>query len=357
MEKIWTVVQFVFVFGVLVFVHELGHFIVCKLLGIEVEEFGFGYPPRAVKLFTWKGTDFTLNWIPFGGFVRPKGESDENESGGLLAAPKWKRLLVLLAGASMNFLMGIVLLIVMFGVGGGVDSSRVMVSGVADQSPAYIAQLQPGDIITAVNGETVTGTEDFRTRVSSMLDTELTLNVDRNGQALSVKLTPRSNPPEGQGAIGISMTNPRVRYSFGQSITQAFGAFWEQVKTTVTLPVKLIQGAIKPADARIVGIKGIYDIFSNASQMDQVTSTQTSGFPIYRLAVISMVSIALGITNLLPIPALDGGQILFLAIEAISRGKVSQKATNIVNMVFFYLLIALMVFITIRDFVNPILGP
>ena len=115
MSNIWTILQFVFFFGFLVFIHELGHMLVSKALGIEVEEFGFGYPPRLAKLFTWKGTEITLNWIPFGGFVRPKGETEANEPGGMLAN-----------GSAFDFgcgcdelYFGIILLIVMFSVAGG----------------------------------------------------------------------------------------------------------------------------------------------------------------------------------------------------------------------------------------------
>src|SRR4030043_1422295 len=105
------IVEFIFALGALIFIHEFGHFIACKLLKIEVEEFGFGYPPRALKLFTLGGTKFTLNWIPFGGFVRPKGENDPSIAGGMAAASPWKRIAVLLAGPTMNLLTAVILFI------------------------------------------------------------------------------------------------------------------------------------------------------------------------------------------------------------------------------------------------------
>ena len=142
------IIQFIFVFGLIVFVHELGHFLVSKWVGVEVEEFGFGYPPRLAKLFTWKGTEVTLNWIPFGGFVRPKGETDDGEPGGMLAAPKWKRFLILVAGATMNFILGILLLIFLYNVINPVDTSKILVVEVASNSPAQVIGLQSGDIVT-----------------------------------------------------------------------------------------------------------------------------------------------------------------------------------------------------------------
>lgn len=358
MSNIWTILQFIFFFGFLVFIHELGHMLVAKALGIEVEEFGFGYPPRLAKLFTWKGTDFTLNWIPFGGFVRPKGEADVDEPGGLLAAPKWKRFLVLVAGATMNFIFGILLLIVMFSVAGGQDTTQVMVAEVAANSPAQSAGLAAGDVITRVGDYDIASFDDMSTATRQYLDQTVILNYTRDGISQTVELVPRSNPPSNEGAIGVSITYPVISLPFGQSVVQAFKTFWLQVETTVMIPANLIRGAISSEEARLVGIKGIYDMFNSAAQMDQSSAVvSTGGFPIDRLSIISMISIAVGITNLLPIPALDGGQILFLVIEAITRKRIPENVALLINNLFFYALILLMVFITIQDFRNPILGP
>ena len=358
MNNIWTILQFIFFFGFLVFIHELGHMLVAKSLGIEVEEFGFGYPPRLAKLFTWKGTEFTLNWIPFGGFVRPKGETDEGEPGGLLAAPKWKRFLVLVAGATMNFLFGIILLIVMFSVAGGQDTSKVMISEVADNSPAQVAGLESGDIIATVGDYEIDGVDSIQSATRQYLDQPVELTYLRDGQTYTVELTPRSDPPENEGAFGIAITSPVISLPFGQSVAQAFKTFWMQVETTLMIPVNLVRGVIAPEEARLVGIKGIYDIFNSAAQMDQsAPATGIGSFPIYRLSIISMISIAIGITNLLPIPALDGGQILFLIIEAITRKRIPDNVALAINNIFFFALILLMVFITIQDFRNPFFWP
>jgi len=173
----------------------------------------------------------------------------------------------------------------------------------------------------------------------------------RDSEELTTRLIPRQNPPEGEGAIGIVMNNPKLPAKFGNTLKSAFGTFWDQVKTTLTLPVQLIRGAVKPEEARVVGIKGIYDMFAYAEKTDQMAGNT---LPIVRLSLLSMVSIAVGITNLLPVPALDGGQILFLLIEAITRKKIPERLVNVINTVFFFLLIILMIFITYRDFINPI---
>ena len=358
MDIMLTILQFVLVFGLLVFFHELGHFLVSKALGIEVEEFGFGYPPRLVKLFTWKGTDVTLNWIPFGGFVRPKGETDEGEPGGMLAAPAWKRLLIMLAGATFNFLLGIIVLVVMYAAVGTPDVTKVVISEIAPASPAEQAGLQPGDLLTSVAGVPITSMEQVQTLIKENLGTEIPLVVTRAENEISVTITPRSNPPAGQGALGVGLTNALRPLPFVPAFGRAIETFGLQVRETLLLPVNLIRGAVNPEEARVVGIKGIFDIFSNASELDQTSPVASATpLPIFRMSVVSMLSIALGITNLLPIPALDGGQILLLLPELLFKKRIPQNIVNAINSVFFFLLIALMIYITVQDFVNPIVIP
>ena len=391
MESLWTIIQFVFVFGLIIFVHELGHYLMAVILGIPVVEFGFGYPPKLMRLFRWRGTDFTLNAIPFGGFVRFEEEvpdEDTEESsvtakavivedavgepdviiepevreqktktvdsgiiGGITQAPKWKRFLILVAGALMNFVLGIIVLVIMFNALGNPDPTRVIIADVAPNSPADLAGLQVNDIFKTIDGVKINSSETLSQQIQANLEQEIEIVLLRNSQEITTSLIPRQNPPEGEGAIGIVMDNPKLPARFGDTLKNAFATFWEQVKTTVTLPVKLIQGAIKPEEARLVGIKGIYDMFAYAEEADQMTN---NALPIMRLSLLSVVSIAVGITNLLPIPALDGGQILFVLIEAITRKKIPQRVANAINTVFFFLLIILMIFITFRDFLNPI---
>lgn len=352
------IIQFIFVFGLIVFVHELGHFLVSKWVGVEVEEFGFGYPPRLAKLFTWKGTEVTLNWIPFGGFVRPKGETDDGEPGGMLAAPKWKRFLILIAGATMNFILGILLLIFLYNVVNPVDTTKILVMDVASNSPAQVIGLQSGDIVTKLGDEKIDSSDAMISATKKYLGQEISLTYTRDGAEYSALVTPRENPPEGQGAIGIVISHPEIELNFGQSIGVAFRTFWEQVKTTVSLPYNYIKGKIAPGEARFIGLKGIYDLFSNAAEIDQSNAEASNEvLPITRLSLVSMLTIAIGITNLLPIPALDGGQILFLLIEAITRKRIPTQVANTINSVFYILLIILFVFINIRDFVNPITIP
>jgi regulator of sigma E protease len=358
MDIVWIIVQFVIALGLLIFFHELGHFLASKALGIPVLEFGFGYPPRMVKLFTWKGTDVTLNWIPFGGFIKAQGETDDKVAGGMASAPAWKRLIIMLSGPLMNFIVGIIVLIVMYVSIGIPASNQVLITDISANSPAQVAQLQSGDIILKVNDTEVQGIENVQALIKEQSGKEITMQILRGEETLSVNLVPRVNPPEGEGAVGIGLSNPLKPMPFFTAVGYSFETAYLQGKETVMLPVNLIKGTVPASNARIVGFKGIFDIYNQAGEMDnQASVTTAQPLPVFRLSVIAMVSIAFGITNLLPIPMLDGGQILFLLPELLFKKAIPRKIVNTVNSVFFMLLILLMVYITIQDFVNPIFKP
>lgn len=352
------ILQVVLVISLLIFFHELGHFISARAVGVSVEEFGFGYPPRLAKIGDWKGTEITLNWIPFGGFVRPKGEADETVEGGMAAAPAWKRLVIAISGPVMNFLIGIVILIVIYSAIGVPASNEALITQVSPNSPAMTAGLEAGDIIQSVNDVKITSLDQLIETINSYVGQEISMTIDRDGQVQKVTLTPRENPPEGEGAVGIGLSNPLKPAPIHQSIGNAFKTTGYIIKETILLPVRLIRGSVDPAMARPVGYKGIYDIYSQAVAMDQESDLVTAEpMPIYTLSIIANISLALGITNLLPIPALDGGRILFTLPELLFRKRIPQQWENVVNTVFFLLLIVLMVFITILDFTNPVVIP
>jgi len=352
------ILQVVLVIGILIFFHELGHFLSARAVGVAVEEFGFGYPPRLAKIGEWKGTEITLNWIPFGGFVRPKGEADETVEDGMAAAPAWKRFVIALSGPLMNFLIGILILIVIYSAIGIPASDQAMVTQVASGSPAMEVGLQPDDIILEVNGEQIKDIDQLIYTVDAYVGEEITLTIERDGRIETLLITPRVDPPEGEGAMGVALSNPLKPTPIFRSIDYAFQTTGFVIKETVMLPVRLIRGTVDPALARPVGYKGIYDIYSQARVMDQETDLYTAEpLPVFTLSIIANISLALGITNLLPIPALDGGRILFTLPELIFRKRIPQKWENAVNTVSFILLILLMVVVTVLDFTNPIVIP
>ncbi len=353
-----TLAQFVIVLGLLVFFHEFGHFIISRLFHIEVEEFGFGFPPRLAKLFTLGGTDFTLNWIPFGAFVRPKGENDPNVPGGLANAKPLVRLAVLFGGPFMNLLIGLILFSVMFMRIGTPESSIVQVVDVSPSSPASQAGFQAGDVIQKVNNHTIDSTDALSAAIQGSLGKPVTIVYTRDGQTLESTLTPRAKPPEGQGPLGIVMGNPYRPVSIVQAIPAAGLTAADQVRQLFLLPVRLIQGRANSQDTRVVGPKGMFDIYSAAVQRD----TQAAASPLKEPAVnvlwfVGTISIALGATNLLPIPALDGGRIIFVLPELLLRRRIPAQYENIVHLIGFAALLLLMSYVTIQDFAHPILVP
>ena len=162
-------VQFVLGIAALILLHELGHFIAARLLNVEVEEFGIGFPPRIVKLFEYKGTAYSLNWLPLGGFVRPKGENDPDVQGGLAAASPWVRLGVLFAGPAMNLLIGVILGIILFYSLGDPVQDKVKINYIDPRTPAAEAGLQAGDLFIAVNGQEIDSTTKLQELISQIL--------------------------------------------------------------------------------------------------------------------------------------------------------------------------------------------
>ncbi len=358
LNSLLSIVEFVIALSILAFLHELGHFLTSRLFKIEVEEFGFGFPPRALKLFTWGGTDFTLNWIPFGAFVRPKGENDPEVPGGLGAASPWKRLGVLLGGPALNIITGILLFILVFVQVGAPETTKVIISDVVASSPAAQAGIKANDLILQVNGQTIDSTAAMSSIVQANLGKPITIQYQRDGQTAQLTATPRLNPPAGQGPLGVVLTNPMVPISLGAAIPLSFKSTGMYIDQLLLLPGRLIQGSLTPEQSRIVGPIGMYDIFAQERSLDvQSGATPSATPPVNVLNFLAVISVALGFTNLLPIPALDGGRILFLIPELLFRKRVPPRYENAIHAIGLILLIMLMVFVTVQDIVNPVTLP
>lgn len=355
---------FVGVFAGVVLIHEFGHFLAARFLKVEVEEFGIGLPPRALKLFHWMGTDFTLNWLPLGGFVRPKGENDPNVEGGLAASSPWVRLGVLFAGPIMNLLAGLLVNSILFTQVGIPDMSRVMLYEVTPDSPAAQAGLKADDLILAIDGEKITSDEQFRSLIQSHLDQPMQITVQRGDQTLDVTATPSSSRSAEEGALGILPGSPMVpTQSFIQAIPYGSMYTFAQMRQIVSLPVMIIRNQLTPEEGRFIGLKGIYDLFGQAVSRDvqsrettpPATTTPAPVEPTnFTLQIIASLTLTLGIFNLLPFPALDGGRILFVLPEIILRKRVPPEFENVVHAVGFALLLAFMLYINAMDFINPV---
>lgn len=349
-----NVLIFIGAIVLLIIIHELGHFVAAKLFGVEVEEFGLGFPPRALTLFTLGGTIYSLNWIPLGGFVRPKGENDPTIPGGLAAASPWVRIAVFAAGPLANFLAAIILFAFIFTRVGVPDLSQTLIVTVNEDSPAALAGLQPGDIITTLNDVAITSPEILRATVDENAGKATLVTYVRDGQTLQTTITPRENPPPGQGKMGIEYNHPTVKVGFVKAVGMGSAALYEQVIQILTLPARLIQGSIAPEEARLVGYKGMYDMYGKIREADEAAAVEeTSAAGLNTVYFFASISISLGLLNLFPIPALDGGRILFALPEILIRKRIPQNAENLINLISFAMLILLMLYINIQDFVNP----
>ncbi len=350
-----NIVEFIIALGVLIFLHELGHFMFAKLFKIKVEEFGFGFPPRMLRLFQLGETVFTLNWIPFGAFVLTRGENDPTVPGGMASAHPLQRLMILLGGPLMNLVTGIALFSLVYSLAGAPDLSIVQVVSVNPNSPAEMAGLLPGDEFIAVNEVAIHSSQQLSAEIYAHLDEDVTFTYLRDGQTLTAHAVPRSNPPEGEGAIGIVMTNPVRSVTWLQSIPLALRDTYIQGRTLIATPIMLLRGQVPADQARLIGPKGMYDIYSLVRSEDQKDlATSPNSAPIRTLNLLAVISIALGVTNLLPIPALDGGRIIFVLPELFLHKRVPARYENMVHLIGFATLIVLMLIITAQDFINPI---
>jgi regulator of sigma E protease len=348
---ILTVVSFFVVMSIVVFVHELGHFLVAKRNGIAVEEFGFGYPPRLIKLGERDGTIYSINTIPFGGFVRMRGEDDPTQPGSFAAASKLARTLTLVAGAGMKFLLAIVLLAVLTLITGVPDQARpgALVQGVAPGSPAEQAGLQVGDRIVGADKTPLSTLDDLQRYTASHVGKPVVYELIRRDAAgaestLNVTITPRVNPPPQQGALGIQIDMARRSPKVWEAAWAGVSATGEVIYLTFQIPATLIREGRPISDAGFMGPVGIA---ATTGEVVRSAVAVNSARPI--LWFVGLLSIALGITNLLPIPGLDGGRLLFVVVEAVRRKRIEPSQEGVVHLVGFGLLLLLVGIVTVRE--------
>ncbi len=353
MTIFWAIAALLLVLTPVVFVHELGHFIAAKLCGIRVEEFGLGLPPRATTLFTKGGTVFSLNWIPLGGFVRPSGENDPNVSGGLAAARPLQRLFVLAAGALANFAFALFVLWFAFWLG----PTATRITAVYPDSPALVGGLQTGDIFLEINGVKVDSARVMADQLHQANGRPLDILVQRGAERVLLHIIP--NTPEAAKATGTLVLGVEVeqttahgylRRSPGEAASEAADYVRSLISSTAAAPAQLARGELSAEEARPVSIVGISQLAGRATANTFITG---SLFPL--LLMTGLLSTALGFTQLLPIPALDGGRILFVLVEMISGRRVTAERETAVHRAGMMVLLLLMVILIVQDLITPIL--
>jgi regulator of sigma E protease len=342
---------FAAILGFLILGHEFGHFVAARARGVQVTEFGIGFPPRLLTLFRFKGTRFTVNAIPLGGFVRPVGEDDPSVPGGLAGSSKTTRAIVLLAGPGANILLGLLAFSLAFKFAAP-DPTRVMVSQVAAGSASEAAGILRGDLVLALDDIVVGDFEALRQATADHLDIPVVLTLLRAGEEIERTITPRSVHPEDEGPLGLTIGHPTRQSSWTEAIGYGFDSVVLQVQNLALLPSRLARGEVAAEEARVSGLKGMYDMFAWAGEIDRGSQR-----PFLTLNLMGIISIGLAIANMLPIPALDGGRLAFVVIEAVSGRRVSARYEGLAHAVGFVLLLILMAYVNLQDFTNPIALP
>jgi len=345
---ILTILSFLAVLLVLILAHEVGHFVTAKISKVKVDEFSIGFPPRIFSVKRGE-TRYSIGAALIGGFVKMAGEEDPKVPGGLSSKGYGTRMLVLSAGTIMNLLLPIVLFTVAFIVPHDIVTGPVAVSQVAPASPASRADIAPGDIILEVNGKPVGTVGDLHRYVQLNLGMPTTLLVQRGETTHEVQVVPRWRPPQEQGAIGVMvrLTSPkpgRESYPVWRAITLGFTA---SIDTFVLFKNSIISMFIGTEPAVLTGPVGIFQLTGEVAKAGLNPLLEFAAF----------LSINLGIINILPLPALDGGRIAFVVLEWVRRGKkVSPKTEGMVHLIGFALLIALALAVTYNDIIRIVAG-
>jgi len=362
-----TILVFILNLSVLVLIHEAGHFFVAKKLGVKVEEFGFGFPPRVYGKKIGE-TIYSINLLPVGGFVRLYGEDDAGSGKigkvkdytklkskemqqAFFARPVWQRASIVLAGVFMNFLLALVIISFLFTVEGvSQPTNSVVISEVLAHSPAQAAGLKQGDVIISIDNTKITKVDQVTTITSAHPNQEVTMLIQRSNTTEQIFVTPKYNPKENKAQVGIGITQnvKTIKYPWYQApfaglkelvyeswmILVGLGTTAQQVATQHTVPQDL---------AGPVGIGQLVGQFIKYGL-----------YPV--LSLVSLLSLNLAILNVLPIPALDGGRLFFILLEGITGKRVNQKFESYVHMVGMIVLLSLIALLTYHDIARIVTG-
>lgn len=345
-----TVALFLVILSILVLAHEAGHFFAARMFGVHVEEFGLGFPPR-VKAWQKGKVLYSLNWLPLGGFVKLKGEQGEaaGEPDSFVSKPVWQRMIILVAGVAMNFCLAVVLLTTGFTFGmpqvvdvdsdtsGAASEARIQIVNVLQGSVAEQSGIRLGDIIISINARGFEKISELQQYITEHANESLDVVVQRGGETLRKSITPKSAKEGEPARIGVGLAKTAV-VSY-----PVHKAFFLALKTTwaLTLGIFSMLGAAvsRLAFDGFVGPVGIAAYTATAAQL---------GFS-YIINLMAQLSVSLAVINVLPIPALDGGRILFALVEKVRGRSLRPVLENAIHMVGFFTLIILLLAVTIRD--------
>ncbi len=341
----------VFAFGLVIFVHEFGHFMVAKKSGVKVDRFSFGLGPEIFG-FQWGETRYCIAWLPLGGEVRMAGEftdedggtpapaADGDRSRDFFSAPWYRRVAIALAGPFMNYVLAITIFFGMLLIWGEPNqTNKTQIGEVVAGMPAEKAGLRPGDTVDQVNGEEVKDFADLAAKIHGRPGLETTIAYHRDGQAATLNLTPQAESSGKTGLIGIRPADPIVERSKIGVAASAKKAVWQCWNISSFTLYYLGQKIIAHERPDVAGPLGIGQVIVKA-----VKSGPEDFF-----YLIGLISVAIGLFNLFPVPMLDGGHVLYYVIEGLRGKPLSHKIMAKANMVGLALLLSLLVFATVND--------
>lgn len=348
MTSLLGILTFIVILTVLILVHELGHFTMARIFGVRVDEFGLGFPPR-IKAWRRGGILYSINAIPLGGFVKMAGENGEDDVPDSFGAkPPWQRFIILAAGPTMNLSLAVLVFFLTFV--GGSPRPITVVTTVVPGSPAAHAGLRAGDRILAVDGHRVRYYDDLAAAIQHHLGQHVTLRMRRGSRMYSTSLVPRKHPPAKpkQGAMGVVLGDVAVvHYGPGQALRMSFQQIGLMVSSIPVIIGGLLTG---PGRSQVAGPIGIAHLTTNAVQ-SQPRLGWASLF-----GLLALLSANLGVLNLLPIPALDGGRIVFVLLSWVRGRNLNPQVEGLIHMVGMALLLVLIVAISYQDVARWISG-
>lgn len=359
-----SVIIFLIILGILIFVHELGHFSIAKWAKIRVDEFAVGFPPKIIS-FTKNGTRYALNLIPFGGYVKIFGENPDEESldpeakNSFVNKNRWIQASVLFAGVFFNFIFAWILLSGSYMINAPaiataenineVKNIQTSIISVSADSPAERYGLEVGDQIKSLKAgdnsfaaDSNLNVDNIRNFIFENSDERIQFTVVRDGSEKTIEVIPEEGIVPGRKAVGIDMAD------LGEMRLNFFEAIWQGLKTTVLLLERVAVGLFEFLVKAVVGKADMGQVAGPVGLVGHVGDAAKFGFS-NLLSFTAMISLNLAVINLVPFPALDGGRLLFVAIEGITRRRINVKVANTLNLVGFALLMLLMISVTVSD--------
>ncbi|MBE5767796.1 MAG: PDZ domain-containing protein [Clostridiales bacterium] len=341
----------VILLGFIVMVHEFGHYIFARITGVKVEEFAVGMGPKIWG--TRKGEiDYSLRAIPVGGFCRFVGEDEESDSPDAFANQKrWKRFLILFFGAGMNFVLAYVAIVLFLGFFGQIVEPLPVISGVVDGGTAQIAGIMPGDVITQVNDTEITYDEAGLNKMIDLIsgaDSNVTLQIERDGNMMSLEV-----PVYKETDVASSNSRSMIGVTLGKE-TKA--GFWEAFKASGNYFIYYATAMIDGLRQMVFGEVGLDQTMGPVGLISSIgEQTRESGWQAI-FSMTALISLNLGIVNLLPLPALDGGRLVFLLVEMVRRKPIPPEKEGMVHAIGLILLFGLIIVITYKDIARLIMG-